>query len=72
MACKINGNFGGDILNLQKYHKTFLRKMVLEDHGGGGGVAGIPILHVRLHLMFRALVNISNKICINVGNCTFD
>ena len=39
-------NVGGDILDLKTYHKAWVKKLVLEDHGGGG--AGRPILHVRL------------------------
>ena len=41
-----NGNSIGDMSGLEKHGKTFIKKLVLEDHGGGG--AGGAILHVRL------------------------
>ena len=40
-----NGNSIGDMSGLEKHGKTFIKKLVLEDHGGGAGGA---ILHVRL------------------------
>ena len=42
-----NGNSIGDMSGLEKHRKTFIKKLVLEDHGGGGGEGG-AILHVRL------------------------
>ena len=31
-----NGNSIGDMSGLEKHRKTFIKKLVLEDHGGGG------------------------------------
>ena len=36
-----NGNSVGDMSGLEKHRKTFIKKLVLEDHGGGGVQAGL-------------------------------
>ena len=44
-----NENSIGDMSGLEKHGKMFIKKLVLEDHGGGG--AGGAILHVRLNVI---------------------
>ncbi len=38
-----HGNATGDISNIQKYNKNYLKKLVLEDHGG-----------VQVHLLYMS------------------
>ena len=57
---RLYGNSIGDMSGLEKRGKTFIKKLVLEDHGGGG--AGGAILHVRLYLYSRSVARSNMKL----------